>query len=122
MCREHPRQERPHSVEDPADVDLHQAVPVGDRGVPEVAELFDAGVVDQQAHRADVAVDRVREAFQRVGITDIAHHVDSLSAGVVQFAPQRSDGRAVDVSQDDRHAQVGRRAGPARHRCRRRPR
>ena len=106
-ARQHSRQKRPHPVEDAADVDLHQAVPIGNRGVPEVAELFDAGVVDQQTHRAEIPLDGIGQTLQRVGVADVAHRVDGFMAGVAQFAPKSGgDGTAIDIGEYDRHSET----------------
>src|SRR6185437_4586184 len=43
----HLRQERADTMEDAADVDVDDTAPVGYRRVPQVAELFDPGIVDQ---------------------------------------------------------------------------
>ena len=43
-------------MKDTADVDVDDAVPVLDRGVPQISELLDACVVHQQPDRSEIAV------------------------------------------------------------------
>ncbi len=111
----HLGQERTNAVEDPADVDVDHAVPVLDRRVPQIPELFDAGVVDQQPHRSDVAVGRARpRSCHGVGITDVADGVDGDGARRGELVSKRRNRFGVDVGEHHRHAEPGGVAGQTR--------
>ncbi len=74
-------------------------------GVPQIAELFDTGVVHQQAHIAEIAIDRVGQLLHRSGVAHVADHVDRRSACRSEFFAERRHCCTVDVCQDHSHAQ-----------------
>ena len=100
-------------MKDAADIDLHQAIPVVHGCIPEVAELLDAGVVDQQAHRSEFSVHGLGQSVHRERVTHVAHHVERLAAPGFQLVAQLGDRGAVDVGEHHRHAEIGRAAGQA---------
>ena len=73
--------------ERPAEVDRHHPIPllVGDLG--ELAELLDAGVVDQDQHRAEVGSDLRHGGFHRGTVRD----VDDIAGDLRAFAAQAVD-------------------------------
>ena len=74
-------------MEDPADVDVDQSIPVLDRGVPEIPELLDARVVDQKPDRTDVAVGAIGEGLHGIGVADIAFHGRRHASGRDELVP-----------------------------------
>ena len=77
---DHPGQERPNAVEDAADVDVDDAVPVLDGRVPEISELLDACVVDQQPDRPEVAVGAFGQVLDGARVAHVADRVDGAAA------------------------------------------
>ncbi len=102
----HLRQKCPHSEKDSADVDVDDAAPIGHRCVPQVAELFDSGVVHEQPYRTDIPVGLVGELLDGVRIAHVAHDVYRRASRCTEFVPQCRDGAGVNVGQDHSHAQA----------------
>ena len=92
-------------MEDTADVDVDNPVPVVDRGVPEIAELLDACVVDQQPHWPDIAVRTLGQLLDGGGVAHVAHDVHRRATGGGQLVTERGDCGAVDIGEYDRHAE-----------------
>ncbi len=112
-CVDHPRYEGPDPVEDTADVDVDDPVPVVHRCVPQVAELLDACVVDQQSHGSDVAIRTVGELLDGGGVAHVAHNVYRRATGGGQLVTERGDCGAVDIGEYDRHAERAGMSGQA---------
>ena len=74
-------------MEDTADVDVDQSFPVVDRGVPQVAELLDARVVDQQPDWTDVAVGALGEGLHGIGVAHVALHGRRHTPGRDELVP-----------------------------------
>ena len=111
--RDHRRQEGPHAVEDPADVDVDQSIPVLDRGVPQIPELLDARVVDQQPHRSDIAVRALGQCSTASG-SRTSHTTSTAAPRRRQLVAERGDRGDVDVGEHHRHSKaLAWRASPA---------
>src|SRR6185437_228798 len=99
-------EKRPHAEKDSADIDVDDAPPVGHRGVPQVAELFDAGVVHQKPDRTDVEVDTVGEFLHGVRVGHVALDVFRRASRCTKFVAQCGYRAGIDVGQDHGHAQA----------------
>src|SRR6202012_6129230 len=88
-----------------ADIDIPNSANVGARRVPQVAELFDAGVVHQQPYRADVTVGAIGESLDGRRVANVAHHLYRRTACGAELLAQLRYRVAIDVGDNHRHAQ-----------------
>lgn len=101
-------------MKDATDIDVDDTVPVLHRGIPQIPELFDTGVVHQKTHGSDITISPLGQLSHRFGVAHVAHGDDGGDTLHAQFITQRRGGCGVDVGEYHFHAET---AGVAGETC-----
>ncbi len=100
-------------MEDTADIDVYDPLPIGQRGVPEIADCSTPALLTNSPYRPTSRYTSSANAW--TASASRTSHTAAITdpPAALRFFAQSRDGRGVDVGEDHRHAQSARMAGQA---------